>query len=103
MCPRHRALYPLGTSCPKCNSARPRRHQSKSATARGYTYQWEKIRAIAIRQQPYCSFCGTDKDLTGDHIHPLKEGGQNVIENVRVLCRSCNTRRENDLRKGKRY
>ncbi|MFJ9423413.1 HNH endonuclease [Streptomyces sp. NPDC101249] len=103
MCSRHKKLYPLGTSCALCATATPRRHKSKGASARGYDYQWQKVRAEAIRLQPNCLFCGTDKDLTGDHITPLKEGGTNTLDNVRVLCRSCNTRRENDYRKGKRY
>jgi 5-methylcytosine-specific restriction protein A len=107
MCSRHKKLHPLGVQCPLCanreSGSRKRRHPSKGATARGYDYQWQKIRAEAIRLQPYCSFCGSTKDLTGDHIKPLNEGGTSTRENVRVLCRSCNTRRENDLRKGKRY
>ncbi|WP_374215260.1 HNH endonuclease [Streptomyces sp. NEAU-Y11] len=103
MCSRHKKLYALGTSCALCANA-PRKHKSKNTRTRGrYDYQWQKVRAEAIRLQPYCSFCGTGNDLTGDHILPLKEGGTNVIDNVRVLCRSCNTRRENDYRKGKRY
>ncbi|MFI6401137.1 HNH endonuclease [Streptomyces sp. NPDC050548] len=56
-----------------------------------------------MRLQPYCSHCGTDQDLTGYHITPRKEGGTNTLDNVRALCRSCNTRRENDYRNGKRY
>jgi 5-methylcytosine-specific restriction endonuclease McrA len=107
MCSRHKKLHPLGVPCPMCTSqgnSRPRRkHPSKGATRRGYDYQWQKLRAEAIRLQPYCSFCGTDKDLTGDHILPLKEGGSNTLDNIRVLCRRCNTRRENDYRKGNRY
>jgi 5-methylcytosine-specific restriction endonuclease McrA len=104
MCSRHKRLHPLGTPCALCATATPRRHKSKNTRRPGqYDYQWQKVRAEAIRLQPYCLFCGTDKDLTGDHIIPLKEGGTNVLDNVRVLCRSCNTRRENDYRKGKRY
>jgi 5-methylcytosine-specific restriction endonuclease McrA len=106
MCPRHKKLYPLGTACALCATATatPRRHKSKNTRTRGrYDYQWQKVRAEAIRLQPYCLFCGSTQDLTGDHILPLKEGGANVLDNVRVLCRSCNTRRENDYRKGNRY
>ncbi|MGW6552237.1 HNH endonuclease [Streptomyces sp. NPDC055051] len=103
MCPRHKRLSPLGKGCPLCGGA-PRRHKSKNTRQPGrYDYQWQKIRAEAIRLQPYCSFCGKDHDLTGDHILPLKGGGTNTLDNVRVLCRSCNTRRENDYRKGIRY
>ncbi|MFD6970149.1 HNH endonuclease [Streptomyces sp. NPDC059949] len=104
MCSRHKRLHPLGKGCPLCEGAPPRRHKSKNTRRPGlYDYQWQKVRAEAIKLQPYCSFCGTDRDLTGDHILPLKDGGKNTLDNVRVLCRSCNTRRENDYRKGNRY
>lgn len=103
MCPRHKRLHPLGVACPLCTTG-ARRHPSKNTrTAGRYDYQWRKARAEAIRLQPYCLFCGTSNDLTGDHILPMKEGGSNSLDNIRVLCRSCNTRRENDYRKGKRY
>ncbi|MCB5179492.1 HNH endonuclease [Streptomyces antimicrobicus] len=112
MCPRHKVLHPLGAQCALCyarseaggSSRGKRKHPSKNTrTAGRYDYQWQKVRAEAIRLQPYCSFCGTSNDLTGDHILPLKEGGSNTLDNVRVLCRQCNTRRENDYRKGRRY
>lgn len=101
MCPRHKRLHPLGVPCALCNGSKPRKHKSKNTRKPGqYDYEWQKVRAEAIRLQPYCSFCGTDEDLTGDHIVPRKHGGKNTLDNIRVLCRSCNTRRENDLRKG---
>ncbi|WP_369015737.1 HNH endonuclease [Streptomyces hintoniae] len=103
MCTRHKKLYSLGTQCPQCGS-RPRKHKSKNTRTPGaYDYQWQKVRAEAIAANPQCLFCGSDRDLTGDHIVPLKEGGTSTRDNVRVLCRSCNTRRENDYRKGIRY
>ncbi|THA41826.1 hypothetical protein E6W17_02760 [Streptomyces sp. A1547] len=112
MCPRHKKLHPLGVPCTICastanttgNSRGKRKHPSKNTRTPGrYDYQWQKVRAEAVRLQPYCSFCGTSNDLTGDHLLPLKEGGSNTVDNVRVLCRQCNTRRENDYRQGKRY
>ncbi|MGV9815456.1 HNH endonuclease [Streptomyces cellulosae] len=104
MCPRHKRLHQIGTQCPLCQAAPKRKYPSKNTRRPGgYDYQWQKVRAKAIQLQPYCTFCGTDQDLTGDHIIPLKAGGTNTLDNVRVLCRSCNTRRENDLRKGRLY
>jgi 5-methylcytosine-specific restriction endonuclease McrA len=47
--------------------------------------------AIAVRTQPYCSYCGSTHDLTGDHITPLTLDGLNTPSNIRVLCRSCNS------------
>jgi len=38
-----------------------------------------------------CQKCGTEKDLTLDHIIPVLLGGRNEKENAQVLCRSCNS------------
>jgi 5-methylcytosine-specific restriction endonuclease McrA len=98
LCPRHKRLYPLGNGCPLCVAGAPgaRRYPTKSTrTAGRYDWAWRKARAEAIAQHPYCAWCGSAEDLTGDHITPLSKGGTNDAANVRVLCRSCNSRRGN--------
>jgi len=40
-----------------------------------------------------CVTCGSQRDLTVDHIVPISRGGDNDIENLRTLCRSCNSRK----------
>lgn len=37
-----------------------------------------------------CVSCGSDEDLTLDHIYPWSLGGKDNEGNLRVLCRSCN-------------
>ena len=61
--------------------------------ARGYTNDWLRLVAQAIREQPWCSVCGGTEDLTGDHIVPRSRGGSSTRENLRVLCRGCNSRK----------
>jgi 5-methylcytosine-specific restriction endonuclease McrA len=56
-----------------------------------YDYQWQKLSRQARTMQPYCSRCGSQRDLTADHILSLAHGGQNILENIMVLCRSCNS------------
>src|SRR5215207_9018578 len=38
-----------------------------------------------------CSNCRSTEDLTADHIFPKFKCGRNVLSNVQVLCRSCNS------------
>jgi hypothetical protein len=40
-----------------------------------------------------CKFCDSREDLTIDHIRPLSYGGTHAIQNLQILCRSCNSKR----------
>lgn len=42
-----------------------------------------------------CQACGTQKNLTIDHILPRSQGGGDNQENLRTFCRSCNINRGN--------
>lgn len=54
---------------------------------------------FALRAEVYerdghqCLQCGATEDLTLDHIVPYSLGGPDTFENLRTLCRSCNSRR----------
>lgn len=49
-----------------------------------------------MRQRVYerdghrCVQCGTDSDLTLDHIKPRSRGGKTVMENLQTMCKPCN-------------
>ena len=51
--------------------------------------RWEVFRRDGFS----CLSCGSQSDLTADHIHPEKLGGEATIENLRTLCRSCNSKK----------
>jgi 5-methylcytosine-specific restriction protein A len=63
----------------------------------GYDTSWRKLSERARRIQPWCSDCGTDRDLTGDHSAEAwrrkAEGKPIRLQDVDVLCRGCNTKR----------
>lgn len=48
---------------------------------------------VYVRDGYACVLCGATDDLTLDHIHPWSKGGPDTVENLRVLCRSCNSRK----------
>lgn len=49
--------------------------------------------AISERDGYGCRNCGTKDDMTIDHIIPLIKGGKNVLSNLQLLCRSCNSKK----------
>lgn len=79
------------------------------ATSRTGTGKWKRVRAKAIRQArdrglTNCPDCnqGLDYDTPyrpesaeADHIIPHSRGGEDTIENTRVICRDCNLKKSN--------
>ncbi|MCX5001018.1 HNH endonuclease [Streptomyces longwoodensis] len=52
----------------------------------------EALRQFVYERDGYrCARCGATKDLTLDHVHPWVLGGENSADNLRTLCRSCNS------------
>lgn len=49
--------------------------------------------AVYARDGHRCVICSATEDLTLDHIYPWSLGGPDAIDNLRVLCRSCNSRK----------
>ncbi|MEV0449858.1 HNH endonuclease [Streptomyces sp. NPDC050600] len=48
---------------------------------------------VLTRDGHSCRGCGANEDLTIDHIKHWSRGGSNADDNLRVLCRSCNSKR----------
>jgi hypothetical protein len=49
--------------------------------------------AVFDRDGRACVECGAREDLALDHIYPWSLGGPDTVENLRVLCRSCNSKK----------
>lgn len=49
--------------------------------------------ALITRDGNYCRACGTTQNMSIDHIIPVVKGGRNVMSNLQLLCRSCNSKK----------
>ena len=41
-----------------------------------------------------CAYCGSTENLEIDHIKPISKGGTNDFENLQILCKRCNCRKQ---------
>ena len=48
---------------------------------------------VLERDNYTCQICGSRRNLTIDHIIPERLGGVASVDNCRVLCKSCNSRK----------
>jgi len=47
-------------------------------------------RKIKERWDYECAYCGSEDNLTIDHVVPRSKGGHNTVENMVCCCDSCN-------------
>ena len=61
-----------------------------------YNYQWRKLRARFLNQNPFCEMCKRQGRYTAatevHHIKPLSAGGDNAETNLMALCKPCHSR-----------
>jgi hypothetical protein len=50
-------------------------------------------RKVWIRNKGQCAACSTRKDLQYDYIVPISEGGSNTLDNLQLLCKTCNQKK----------
>ena len=50
---------------------------------------------IFKRDEFKCLYCGSEKNLTIDHIMPSSRGGSNSWENLATCCKGCNNKKDN--------
>lgn len=63
------------------------------------TANWRQRAIVLMRDGARCQLCGATPQsgarLHIDHVVPWSEGGETVLENLRVLCEQCNIGRSN--------
>jgi hypothetical protein len=89
-------LITRGSRCP--THQRVLGYKAGSRSARGYTNAWLRRSRAAIAAHPWCTDCGTTRDLTTDHDAPLAAGGSVDQPAGDVVCRSCNAKRATSRR-----
>jgi hypothetical protein len=47
-------------------------------------------RKVWIRNKGQCAVCGSRENLQYDYIVPTSDGGNNTLDNLQLLCKSCN-------------
>jgi 5-methylcytosine-specific restriction endonuclease McrA len=53
-----------------------------------------ELRWAVFRRDGYaCLYCGSESNLSVDHIFPVSRGGGNDPDNLQTLCRDCNSRK----------
>lgn len=52
---------------------------------------------VFLRDQFTCQYCGTEAELTFDHVVPRSKGGLTTWQNVVAACSPCNLRKSNKL------
>ena len=53
------------------------------------------IKKYIIHSNSYCIRCFSKDNLTIDHIKPVSLGGENTLDNVQILCATCNFKKGN--------
>lgn len=53
-----------------------------------------KIKKEVFERDGYrCRYCGSQKDLTADHVFPESRGGETIITNLVTACAICNSKK----------
>jgi len=56
----------------------------------------KNARLNLMRKYNYrCTYCGSEENLSVDHVIPLSKGGEDYIENLVIACRKCNSSKGN--------
>lgn len=68
-------------------------YEFRRQQACAFTSNQTTRKKIFKRDGRNCKHCGSDKFPTIDHIVSVRDGGGNGLENLQVLCRSCNSKK----------
>jgi HNH endonuclease len=75
-------------------------HQKYKLELKNKRKEFNKIRnslfeKLILIQGNFCKICNIDSNLVVDHINPLSKTGTNDLDNLQILCSSCNSKKGN--------
>lgn len=78
-----------------CRECQPIDNTRDKTSAHWNTGRWKNLSKRLRRQSPFCETCSSTAHLQVDHILPITDYVELTyeVENLRVLCRTCNGRR----------
>ena len=53
------------------------------------------VKKYIFNERSVCAKCNTKEFLTIDHIKPISLGGENTLDNIQILCKTCNFKKGN--------
>lgn len=71
------------------NLKKIRNKQEKNKNRR-FGYRKKYLEELLKKYDNKCCVCSSMENLTIDHIKPQMIGGKHTIDNLRILCRTCN-------------
>lgn len=81
--------------CPKCRELSNYGSRHSRRAREKMTYQ---LRDAVFKGDGHrCVQCGSNKELTLDHILPVSQGGTNCPSNLQTLCNTCNGRKSDHI------
>ena len=93
-CPGKQSWYTVMVPLHSANGARWKSIKRELTKRRRERFARNRDRfmlALIERDGYRCSECQSQDELTIDHIVPISKGGSDELNNLRLLCRSCNS------------
>ena len=82
-------LIPWKSYTPKINKKIKKFRTEEELKTKEYIWWLFSMR----NKRRFCQICGSKEKLECDHIIPITRGGQNIVKNLQLLCRSCNAKK----------
>ena len=74
-----------------------RRLKIRASKLLGKTHTRKDVVDLIEKSNGKCTYCGSRKKISVDHIIPISKGGHDGVDNLQILCVSCNSKKGNRI------